>query len=31
MIDGVTTVEDYGVMKQFTDLVNSYDKITGSE
>ncbi|CAD8171893.1 unnamed protein product [Paramecium pentaurelia] len=31
IIDGVTTAEDYGVMKQFTDLVNSYDKITGSE
>ncbi|CAD8156781.1 unnamed protein product [Paramecium octaurelia] len=31
IIDGMTTAEDCGMMKQFLDLVNSYDKVTGQD
>ncbi|CAD8062211.1 unnamed protein product [Paramecium primaurelia] len=31
IIDGIVTAEDCGMMKQFADLVNSYEKLTGQE
>ncbi|CAD8078632.1 unnamed protein product [Paramecium sonneborni] len=31
IVDGMATAEDCGMMRQFTDLLNSYEKITGSE